>query len=95
MRNRLVTTALAAVTAFTLIPTSSVQADPPSFELRIGPQGHRRDPGSDELFKALENLEKAKRHIMQSGPPSPHRGDALRTIDAAMDQVRRILDRGR
>ncbi|XHR28781.1 MAG: hypothetical protein ACFUZC_23055 [Chthoniobacteraceae bacterium] len=95
MKNTLVTTALAAVTAFTLIPTSHLQADPPPFELRIGPQGRPRDPGSDELFKAMDNLQKAKKHIIQSGPPTPRRADALRAIDAAIDQVRAIMDRGR
>jgi len=86
---------LAATLAVTVLPTPALHADP-AIELRIGRPGppDRPEPSfadPRELSKALDNLERAKAHVLQSCPPNGRRDAALRSIEDAMAQIRGML----
>jgi hypothetical protein len=86
---KLLITSLAAALVAIPVATQTTQAQPPEFELRIGPRGERGDPN---LFKALNELEKARRHLLESRRGYGGRKDAaLRSTEDAIAQVRAIL----
>lgn len=78
---------MAAALAMPMV--STLQAQPPGFEVRIGPKEERGDPA---LFKALDDLEKARHHLSEARHGYGGRRDAaLNATEEAIGQVRGML----
>lgn len=87
MKTLLVMCGLAWGLALPLAP--SLVAQPPGLELRFGEREERGDPA---LFKALGDLEKARRHLYEARHGYGGRRDAaLSATEEALGQVRAML----
>lgn len=95
MKTLLITCGLATVFAMPMV--STLQAQPPGFELRFGERGDREERGDPALFKALNDLEKARQHLYEARHGYGGRREAaLSAVEEAIGHVRGMMrERGR
>lgn len=90
MKTLLITSLTAAALALPLAPV--LQAQPPELELRFGNRGDRHGPVDPALYKSLNELEKARKHLMEvERGHAGRREAALRATEDAIAQVRGMI----